>query len=473
MALLLDSTVPPGSEALSLGDNRIRALTLAICDIFGITSGVTLSGATGKVDDSGQSPLHVRLSNQTGGGLVAGDVVALSTSSDNAVQLGNTVSSVLTYVVARETIASAATGLFAIAGVISTVNTTGTVTRGDYVRKSATTKVVETTTVSAAATTSPPIGALGIALTTAAANVASIFWFGAGGGAGNQINSNGIVRLTNRTGGTTVIGDVARASTANDSSAESANAAAALGSYVVAAEAMANTVAGSWYQSGIVTAKAQGSIARGDYIRKSATSLAVETTGIGMGGTVEVPYGALGVALAAASGGLVTALWWAEAARPRPGWRVMGYDDGAEVTTTSTSDVTLKTVTTHSIPETAWVRVTCNVRKSAGHASLGVFTLRLASTDIFFVNTESNNAAGCGSISWLVSPKATSYDTPGGTLATSGYYDTNVPLLPPTTVGPVAARPAGAVTSVIIRGSVVNATNTIGVRDVLVEAYFN
>jgi hypothetical protein len=49
----IDPTVPTSTEALSLGDDRIRALSLAITDIFGIPVATNIASALGSVTAAG------------------------------------------------------------------------------------------------------------------------------------------------------------------------------------------------------------------------------------------------------------------------------------------------------------------------------------------------------------------------------------------------------------------------------------
>lgn len=109
----------------------------------------------------------VNLLNNTGVALAAGDVVALSGGADEAVALGDTVNSRQVYVVARAAIAIGTRGEFGRAGVVS-VGVTGAVTRGNYLVKSATTKVLQDGGVVPGATALPPRGTVGIALQAAA-----------------------------------------------------------------------------------------------------------------------------------------------------------------------------------------------------------------------------------------------------------------------------------------------------------------
>jgi hypothetical protein len=91
-------------------------------------------------------------------------------------------------VVALETIADNAEGLFALGGLVS-VTTQGTIARGQYVQKSATTKAVEDAGTAGSDTIAAPIDALGIALTAAAAGVATVLWWGGSGGGGGPLTA--------------------------------------------------------------------------------------------------------------------------------------------------------------------------------------------------------------------------------------------------------------------------------------------
>lgn len=255
--VLLDNAVPANSESPSLGAARIRALTQALEDLFGLPNGTNITAAImslgalvdGKVaslpvakaaspgqrligteggardllirEDAGgiyllkntgtegapvwtpvwvfdftpsfaltlvhsltanraatfpdrsitvagldEGLIQTNYTNRTGGGVVLGDVVAPSAANDSSVVLADTASVVRPLVVAQATIADTVGGRFASHG-ISTVNVTGAVTRGNYLRKSVTTKVAADAGV-AAATANPPAGSFAVALTSAA-----------------------------------------------------------------------------------------------------------------------------------------------------------------------------------------------------------------------------------------------------------------------------------------------------------------
>lgn len=114
--------------------------------------------------------------NNTGVSLAAGDAVGFDPAADSAVVLADTASVVRPIVIAQAAILSGGAGAFLLAGT-TTVRTTGAITRGHYAQKSATTKALEDSGV-AAATATPPTGAVGVFLTAAVANVATVAMFG-------------------------------------------------------------------------------------------------------------------------------------------------------------------------------------------------------------------------------------------------------------------------------------------------------
>jgi hypothetical protein len=114
------------------------------------------------------------------------------------------------------------------------------------------------------------------------------------------------ILATNRTGAQRVAGDVVAWDTANDTAFVAADAVASLRGFGVVAATIANVAAGEVVRAGLCVAKATGSIARGEYVRKSATAWSVEGTGVIEGAAM--PEGTLGAARTAAAGGVVTIL---------------------------------------------------------------------------------------------------------------------------------------------------------------------
>lgn len=118
--------------------------------------------------------------------------------------------------------------------------------------------------------------------------------------------------LTNKTGSTINAGEVVAIDSGNDAAVALGDTVSSFKRFTVAGGSVANNAAG-WFVSPdqIVTGVlAQGAIARGEYVRKSATSKKVETTGVAQGDAVGLPSDAIGLALTAASGGAITLLWW-------------------------------------------------------------------------------------------------------------------------------------------------------------------
>jgi hypothetical protein len=251
----------------------------------------------------------VTLTNRTGATAVIGDVVTLGASNDSAAVTGDVQGGYKPLVVALAATANLTAGRYAQSG-RATVKVTGAVTRGRYLRKSATALTAEDTGVLLSDTVIPPPGTFAVALTADAGGLVTAYLFGF-----TTASATDLVTLTNRTGAAVAIGDVVTLDTGNDISTALGDAQASLQTFVVAVQALANTVAGAWARSGVVTVKVAAAVTRGDYLRKSATTLAAESTLISMTGTNAVPQGALGVALTSVGGaGTVTALWWGHTA---------------------------------------------------------------------------------------------------------------------------------------------------------------
>jgi hypothetical protein len=115
--------------------------------------------------------------------------------------------------------------------------------------------------------------------------------------------------LTNRTGASRASGDVVAFDISNDRGVGLVDEVGSLMPPLVARATISADADGEWGGRGQhVALKATGSIARGEYIRKSATSLTVQGTGVTMDASTAPPSGAVGIALAAAGGGVVTAM---------------------------------------------------------------------------------------------------------------------------------------------------------------------
>lgn len=119
---------------------------------------------------------HVQLTNSSGASTAVGDVLCYSTAGDTAAILCDTSASLQKYVVALQVITNTSTGYFARSGRVL-AKTTGTIARGQYVKKSVTTLVIDDAGTAVSATAKPPIGTIGIALTAAASGSATIHLF--------------------------------------------------------------------------------------------------------------------------------------------------------------------------------------------------------------------------------------------------------------------------------------------------------
>ena len=147
---------------------------------LGMTAGFTLvadaSASTGR--PSWQPGLSVELTNKVDAALTAGDVVGIAGTCDRAVKLDDVQGCQNLFVVAPVAIGDDCLAIFHVKGVIKNVRAQGTILRGDWVRKSATTKAVESTAVGANCDRMMPAGTLALALTTAAGNLVDLLTLG-------------------------------------------------------------------------------------------------------------------------------------------------------------------------------------------------------------------------------------------------------------------------------------------------------
>jgi hypothetical protein len=161
----------------------IEAVALTGAGVIGVPVGLTDGGTGATTALAARQNLGVdgivrkTLTNRTGASLAIGDIVTYDAGNDNSVKLDDVVSSRSQFVVALAAISNTVAGEFATQGIV-TVNTTGAIARGQYVRKSATARVVEDAGVAMTSGVDAPTGALGVALTTAAAGQVTIALFG-------------------------------------------------------------------------------------------------------------------------------------------------------------------------------------------------------------------------------------------------------------------------------------------------------
>lgn len=101
-----------------------------------------------------------QLTNKSGAGVIAGDLVKVDMANDSSFTTTTTASQSAVFGVAMETIANNATGRVRLIGKV-TINITGTVTRGDYLESSTSAKLAKS------AGTGKTSATFAIALTTA------------------------------------------------------------------------------------------------------------------------------------------------------------------------------------------------------------------------------------------------------------------------------------------------------------------
>lgn len=135
------------------------------------SSGVADIADTAQVLASDWNATHVladEMTNRTGGTLSIGDVVAIDTANNESVVADDTQGKVRPYLVTvgaisgriLTTVSNLSLGFFTDVGTLTT-KVTGVITRGNYLRKSATSKALEDTGVSSDGNP-PPLGALAI-----------------------------------------------------------------------------------------------------------------------------------------------------------------------------------------------------------------------------------------------------------------------------------------------------------------------
>lgn len=181
MTVVLNPNVPPDvGESPGLGASRIRALTQAIIDLLGLPANTAIPTP---ITGTRVGPL----TNRTGIQLQINDLVTFDPLNDTSVVLDDTTGSPRTFIVTTAVVNTNDPGTFAQVGEM-TVHTFGAVTRGHYLRKSATGGAVEDSGYGQPAP--PPAGALGLALsgTVSAGHstVTALLW-------GFTVNYGGVV----------------------------------------------------------------------------------------------------------------------------------------------------------------------------------------------------------------------------------------------------------------------------------------
>lgn len=111
---------------------------------------------------------------------------------------------------------------------------------------------------------------------------------------------------TNNTAAGAAVGDVVAVSVAADNAVVLDDTVSSLKKFVVALQTPANAAVGAYaYMGPVPGVKAQGAIAAGQYVRKSATTKALEDAGVAIGSATTPPSGAIGFATSAAAAGFV------------------------------------------------------------------------------------------------------------------------------------------------------------------------
>ena len=155
-------------------------------------------------------------------------------------------------------------------------------------------------------------------------------------------------------------------------------------------------------------------------------------------------------------------------------------ENTTEVTSTSTSDVSLVTVTlTRSVLVSEGLRIVTSYRKSSGAAAAVTFGLRINSTNVALAptsvagGTTSINQAENGISVLDIGPRSTNY-----LAGIAGYYRTLVSATGITALAPKfsdagldALIPNASITSITIRGISGSASVTMGVKEVKIYAY--
>ena len=236
-----------------------------------------------------------RFQNISGSDMVLGDVVSLG--GTNGLVVADTINSYMKYVVLVEDIASGAVGLVARNGGPVSAKTAGAVVAYNYVRKSVTSKSLEDMGIAVAAATIVPSGSIGFALeSVASAGLCSVFLF-EHTSASPTDTTNHVLTMTNRTGVVVGIGAAASPDPANDNSTILNDVKGTLRPLVFAYESIPNITQGKWVVDGIHPVLVQGPVTRLHYLRKSATTMALESTGVSATTIAARPPGTVGIAV--------------------------------------------------------------------------------------------------------------------------------------------------------------------------------
>lgn len=268
---------------------------------LGITSGRTLAADPNTGKPSWQPGLAVMLTNKLDAALAAGDVVGVDKGCDRAVVAANAQGCDRLFVVVPANVGDDCLALFHFHGLVRDVRASGCINRGYYVRKASSTQSLECTGIEMGVGASPA-GALGVAITQAAGGLVDvIFW-----GRPEASHATLQVELTNKLDADLAAGDVVAIDAGCDRAVVAANAQSCQRLFVVAPRPISDDCLALFHVTGLIRqVKSTGTIARGRYVRKSATAQAVEDAGAAIGVPSIPPLGSLGIAVTAAAGGFV------------------------------------------------------------------------------------------------------------------------------------------------------------------------
>lgn len=159
---------------------------------------------------------------------------------------------------------------------------------------------------------------------------------------------------------------------------------------------------------------------------------------------------------------------------PVLGWQVVGRQGSTEATSTATSPADMVTISSLSIPTSYWVRVTGQMRKSAGNASACSIGIKINATVVIEAAADiisgTTSEAQSGAFEIIISPRSANYlKGITGVYNWNGATDGFVGNVPRLATGITNDLPNATITSIVIRGDTASASNTVGVNNVVVE----
>lgn len=174
-AVTVDETDPDGAvvsaRAIDTEIQDVKKQYNALLGLAGTGTSFGIQQALGPV---------AWLTNQSGGALASGNVVAIDTGNNDAVALSDVSGSwrPMAVYVGSASLANASAGAFLPPGPLLSLTSTGTIARGQYIRKSATTLAVEDAGTAQAAAALIPPGTIGVATAAASGGTVKAILFG-------------------------------------------------------------------------------------------------------------------------------------------------------------------------------------------------------------------------------------------------------------------------------------------------------